>query len=166
MKLSSKKVTVSTIFTLNSAKIEEIVNCWQEAWQADNELKAIIPSEAWNVEAVLWLESNQQKEQAIDCSFWKRLTKLPLTKSHWNALLLQLDSALEHCHVEIKQQEKIIESALHIQQRYFFSKKTEHSSNEFVVFQNNTLEDTTTQTTRGNGKLTIMNEEKSMNERI
>jgi methyl-accepting chemotaxis protein len=160
VKLSSKKVTVSTIFTLNSAKIEEIVNCWQAAWQADNELEVIIPLEAWKVEAVLWLESIQQKEELTNYSFWEGLTKLPFSKSHWNALLLQLDSALEHCQVELEQQEKIIESVLLIQQQYFFSKQTKHSSNEFVVLRSNTLDDITIQTTRGKSKLTIMNEEK------
>ncbi|MFK7796542.1 MAG: methyl-accepting chemotaxis protein [Aureispira sp.] len=160
MKLPPKNVTVSTVFILDSIKIGEVVNCWQKAWQTDHELEALIPQEAWSIEAIQWLESNQQKEQIVNCAFWECLSKLPLTKSHWNALLLQLDNALEQCQIHAEQQEKIIESVLFIQQQYFFSKKTKHSSNELAVFYNNKFKDSTTKTPRRNSKPTIMNEEK------
>lgn len=160
MKLPPKNVTVSTVFILDSVKIEEVVTCWQKAWQTDRELEVLIPQEAWSIEAIRWLESNQQKEQAVNCAFWERLSRLPLTKSHWNALLLQLDSALEQCQINTEQQEKIIESVLFIQQQYFFSKKTKHSSNELAVYYNTKFKDITTQNPRRNSKSTIMNEEK------
>lgn len=146
--------------SLRSERIREIVSLWQRAWQQDTQLERIFPAESWGASAVQWLEAVflGTEEGATIQLFWQELVQVKLTVSHWNILLLQLDSVLEE--KEIEEKEKIIEAALYVRQKCLLAKTEDDKLlHKVVAPDSGDALDITIQTIR-NSNSTIMKEEK------
>ncbi len=150
-------------FFLSARKTKAIVERWQRSWLADAELEPLVLTPAWQQWAVIWLVAVQQGEAERQAAqrCWQVLAAAALTSSHWNALVLQLDTALETVVALEKEpiaKEKIIEAALLARQQYDSTRLKNEQYNTATFSVEQATEDTIP---NRNSNSTIMNQEQT-----
>ncbi|MGH1335949.1 MAG: methyl-accepting chemotaxis protein [Aureispira sp.] len=160
MKQPKKIVRPRMVSSSISQRIKEAVLYWQQTWQMDIKGMPTYLIEPWVVSAVLWIESVLQEtvEKPTTSLFWEEWSRVPLTSSQWNIIILQLDNALDK--ERIPNKEKIIEAALEARQQYDFITQDKLLVDKAIAPNNKNASDITTQIIRNSNSI-IMNEEKT-----